>query len=689
MTNKYILNTSVFNKIKILNNNIMNNFTTISFKLIVVFQIFFCFIWLSSNTFANKKLKLDSIVTDYGVDFNEYNVNTFKYDFNYNCIRNTNYVIEEPNKIRKILNDRIYKFDSNNNLIFSEIYDFNKTTGIKLGKQKFEKTFNENNLETSNINYSWNTADTNWVRATKTETNFNKANKITQIDNFKWNNINQDWQINNTKTFDFLNDTLETENSSFNYDSLNNEKQIVYKNIKEYDDKLRLKNEESYIFNNSKNDLIGKQKQTINYDINDKKINIRKYNWEFNKDSWLLVEEEKNEYLNNFLIRKEVLSLNEKSNKRLPIAIYEYKFDQKNNLIQTINYIYDESTNDMTFNNKIEFTYDEYKNVISTIKYEWDFEQKVWYGLSKNTKTYEINRLSNSTDYAWSDELNDWKNLFKVDYNFNENTQLNQEIEYNWNDNTKNWIPANKIEYIQFNQYYNKYSAEYFWSSTIQDWYKESKVEREFDKNDKIITSKSYLGTHSTNDWKLNYMENNKNDDYGNELEKEVYNYNQNTGIFDLNHKYIKEFNTNFKKEEVALPINNTFDWINIKTLEQGYERFIKELHLLYNTTYYYSNDFTSIENDSKNNHSSLSQNFILYPNPTAEKIYINLNDVGFDKIKVFDVYIYDMMGNLLGEFKNYHNNQELNFNNLLNGTYNLIIKSPSLQITQKLVINR
>ena len=97
-------------------------------------------------------------------------------------------------------------------------------------------------------------------------------------------------------------------------------------------------------------------------------------------------------------------------------------------------------------------------------------------------------------------------------------------------------------------------------------------------------------------------------------------------------------------------------------------------------TTYHYS-DFnsTSVENEVADN-----QNILIFPNPSSEKISLDLGGV-----EVADLVIYDVLGNEIMSIPNYKNKNEIDISNLSMGTYTIQVQSSTGSISQKLLVNR
>ena len=90
----------------------------------------------------------------------------------------------------------------------------------------------------------------------------------------------------------------------------------------------------------------------------------------------------------------------------------------------------------------------------------------------------------------------------------------------------------------------------------------------------------------------------------------------------------------------------------------------------------------TSIENEV-----IVNPNFLIFPNPSADKISVDLGEsvVG----GVADLSIYDILGNEIMSIPNYTNKTEIDISNIPIGTYTIQIQTPTGSVSQRLLLNR
>jgi photosystem II stability/assembly factor-like uncharacterized protein len=76
--------------------------------------------------------------------------------------------------------------------------------------------------------------------------------------------------------------------------------------------------------------------------------------------------------------------------------------------------------------------------------------------------------------------------------------------------------------------------------------------------------------------------------------------------------------------------------------------------------------------------------NSFIYPNPSSEKVSLDLGGVA-----VAVLVVYDILGNVIMSIPNYKNKNEIDISNLSMGTYTIQVQSSTGSISQKLLVNR
>jgi len=140
-------------------------------------------------------------------------------------------------------------------------------------------------------------------------------------------------------------------------------------------------------------------------------------------------------------------------------------------------------------------------------------------------------------------------------------------------------------------------------------------------------------------------------------------------------HENIKVINfKDYFKDTVKILNENIFELTEDKFLITGLSNQIIELDL---------NILTSVENEVATN-----PNFLIFPNPSSDKISVDLGEV-IGIVGVADLSIYDILGNEIMIIPNYTNKSEIDVSNLSIGTFTIQIKTSTGNISQKLIVNR
>ena len=99
---------------------------------------------------------------------------------------------------------------------------------------------------------------------------------------------------------------------------------------------------------------------------------------------------------------------------------------------------------------------------------------------------------------------------------------------------------------------------------------------------------------------------------------------------------------------------------------------------------YIYTNDENigvSVE-DTQENYNT--HNSLIFPNPSLDKISLDLGGVEFA-----DLVVYDIFGNEIMSIQNYTNKSEIDISNLSIGTYTIQVQTSTGSISQRLLVNR
>ena len=83
---------------------------------------------------------------------------------------------------------------------------------------------------------------------------------------------------------------------------------------------------------------------------------------------------------------------------------------------------------------------------------------------------------------------------------------------------------------------------------------------------------------------------------------------------------------------------------------------------------------------------SNLTSNYFIntFPNPSSDKISVDLGGVA-----LADLVVYDILGNEIISIPNYTNKSEIDLSSLSTGTYTIQILTSTGSVSQRLLVNR
>jgi uncharacterized protein YkuJ len=237
------------------------------------------------------------------------------------------------------------------------------------------------------------------------------------------------------------------------------------------------------------------------------------------------------------------------------------------------------------------------------------------------------------TAFAFNLELRASEKKIKLDSIVTQN-QRKQEFAYDNN--------GNRILYV-----------DYDWDNNLNNWVRYWKSEYTYDDNGNQILTVSYEWDNTLNDW-VRYYKSEINFDYSYDTLSVI------NPLDYVKYKFIQRINYNWDY--------NNNDWVIVDT-----------------TNFFYS-DFnpTSIEKEIAANP---NDNFLIFPNPSADKISVDLGEIG--GVGFADLSIYDILGNEIMTIPNYNNKTEIDVNNIPIGTYTIQIQTPTGSVSQRLLVNR
>lgn len=317
-------------------------------------------------------------------------------------------------------------------------------------------------------------------------------------------------------------------------------------------------------------------------------------------------------------------------------SIIEYNFDKEVGewveKFRKMNYSYDQNLKDTLF-----------------LLSGWDFENKSWENLWRETSSYDdFGNIEGWKAYSWSSS-NFWYPMYQEQYDYNEDQQMIETRLYYWKYNLEDWLLVSKTAHyyhpdgrIKADTTYSMYSdsdewilsenVQYTytdgylietlkssWDRKAEQWQNEEKVHMDYDEDWTHYATLSYHWDESASDW-VDW----EGERYGRDEDNNVYNYttiqwnNENVLLGEYSFDY------EIEREEIALP----FYMENSDRMAFHHKITSKELRQYNQNTsgrekyrevkYYYSEAevVTAVAGFDRSQ-------VIVYPNPTTESIWI------------------------------------------------------------------
>jgi hypothetical protein len=309
------------------------------------------------------------------------------------------------------------------------------------------------------------------------------------------------------------------------------------------------------------------------------------------------------------------------------------------------------------------FSYDENENVIQAfflMLFTMNIKDKAEY-------TYNVaGQLTEEVFYCWEEGTGIWQEDEKIEYSYNEDGKLILRIYYDWQSTAKQWAKSSKSDYTYDSQGMLIQRIESDWSANTSTWEEDSKSEYEYDLNNNLIlqTDYDYWPGYWEKAWKyefqydiynnlileLDHVWDNTNNQWNQWYKSEYtwdaqdnlsydisYVWNETGGIWENLSKNEYQYDTSYSFSELIFPtIYEEFPWIFnkmiTKQLHYVWYESISSWGLFYTTSFYYSDYLPGYIEEPDPIH------FQLYPNPAGEKIYITVEDLNIDEVRVYSL---------------------------------------------------
>ena len=171
-------------------------------------------------------------------------------------------------------------------------------------------------------------------------------------------------------------------------------------------------------------------KEAYTYDANGNLTSDISYQWDTIKNQWVSYEKIDYTYDANFRV----------VTTKWGSYTVEFTYDTNGNIILSIAYNWDESTNHRDNISKSEFTYED-GNVTLYIFYGWDESTSKWIIIEKCEYTYDANgHRALAIYYFWNETTSQWVNAAKAESIYDDNGNMTLNVYYEWDETSSQWV---------------------------------------------------------------------------------------------------------------------------------------------------------------------------------------------------------------------------------------------------------
>lgn len=242
---------------------------------------------------------------------------------------------------------------------------------------------------------------------------------------------------------------------------------------------------------------------------------------------------------------------------------YEYIYDLTGNLTKYI-YSYMESGGWLNYQ-KIEYIYDERSNLIIETQFEWQMWQEMWKRIWKYELTYnDSDLLTESSSYKWQEGSEIWKIFGRNKYTYDDNLHKTEKLRILWSDDVNYWINYEKNTYSYDTSGNQRQEIRTKWDTTINQWVNVNKYKYLYDDQNRMIENINYMWRTYLDDWSVLSRFQYIYDAEGNRTKRieSDLDVNANEWINILKFEY--SYNNDFSKTDLILPY---YDYADMDTL--------------------------------------------------------------------------------------------------------------------------
>lgn len=177
-----------------------------------------------------------------------------------------------------------------------------------------------------------------------------------------------------------------------------------------------------------------------------------------------------------------------------------YTYNAKGLVNLTVDYSWDDYSNEWEGEEKVEYTYNQSGNLIGIIASEWDYNNRKWIIQYYTSYNYDkANNITSNLFYSWDEVKSKFIAYAKIEYTYNTQGENTMYMNSYLDKNTNKWQPSSKTEYS-----YNAKSKpilieNYNWEDN--KWQSTTKEEYSYDSNGNIILYKQSEWDESSEVW--------------------------------------------------------------------------------------------------------------------------------------------------------------------------------------------
>lgn len=246
------------------------------------------------------------------------------------------------------------------------------------------------------------------------------------------------------------------------------------------------------------------------------------YSYSFNKSTnlWALSGKRINNFDTNInLIEFIDYDWNPTSNSWAKSYKFGYTLNENGNIIQLITYKWDSSSNSFITGNtnyKFNYTLDSNGKNIEIITCVYSTATNSWMNDEKSICNYNSNQQkTEQIYYSWDGTSSSWINSLKMIFSYDSNGAITQRIKYEWN---SGWVNYTKETYT-YNSLGNKVECQRFrWENN--NWIAGTIINSSYNSSNQLTEEVTNTYLSSSNKWVIDFKFSYSYDVYGNVLEQ-------------------------------------------------------------------------------------------------------------------------------------------------------------------------